>query len=215
MDGTLFQTDKVLELSLEETFNYLRSLNKWNTETPLAKYRDIMGVPLPKVWKTLLPNHTEMERTTVDAYFLERLIVNIKKGKGALYPNVIETFQFLKQNGYSIFIASNGLIKYLEEIVQCYKLERWVDETFSIEHIDSLNKSDLVRTIVNKYKLSSGVVVGDRISDINAAKDNNLLSIGCRFDFAKEEELSQADIVINHLSELEAVLANNHGKQFK
>ncbi len=58
MDGTLFQTDEILELSLDEAFSRLRSLNKWDKETPIDKYREIMGVPLPKVWETLLPNHS-------------------------------------------------------------------------------------------------------------------------------------------------------------
>lgn len=58
MDGTLFQTDKILELSLDDTFNHLRSLDKWDTVTPIDKYREIMGAPLPKVWEALLPNHS-------------------------------------------------------------------------------------------------------------------------------------------------------------
>lgn len=37
MDGTLFQTDKILELSLEDTFNHLRTLNKWDTVAPIDK----------------------------------------------------------------------------------------------------------------------------------------------------------------------------------
>jgi phosphoglycolate phosphatase len=34
MDGTLFQTNKILELSLEETFAYLTSIHEWSNETP-------------------------------------------------------------------------------------------------------------------------------------------------------------------------------------
>nr|WP_274429676.1 hypothetical protein [Bacillus sp. HNR-4] len=30
MDGTLFQTDKILELSLDDTFDHLRSLQLWD-----------------------------------------------------------------------------------------------------------------------------------------------------------------------------------------
>lgn len=37
MDGTLFQTDKILELSLDDTFNHLRSLQLWDTVTPIDK----------------------------------------------------------------------------------------------------------------------------------------------------------------------------------
>ena len=207
MDGTLFQTDKILELSLDDAFSRLQSLNKWDKETPIDKYREIMGVPLPKVWETLLPNHSVEEREQTDAYFLERLIENISNGKGALYPNVKEVFSYLKENDCSIYIASNGLTEYLKAIVRYYHLDEWVTETFSIQQIESLNKSDLVQSIIKKYGITNGAVVGDRLSDINAAKDNGLVSIGCNFDFAREDELSQADMVIDDLTELQTILS--------
>ncbi|MBM7553961.1 HAD hydrolase-like protein [Thalassobacillus pellis] len=207
MDGTLFQTDKILEISLDDAFSRLRSLNKWDQETPIDKYREIMGVPLPKVWETLLPDHSVEEREQTDAYFLERLIENISRGKGALYPNVKEVFSYLKENDCSIYIASNGLTGYLEAIVSYYHLDEWVTETFSIQQIESFNKSDLVQGIIKKYSITNGAVVGDRLSDINAAKDNGLVSIGCNFDFAREDELSQANIVIDDLTELQTILS--------
>ena len=70
-----------------------------------------------------------------------------------------------------------------------------------------MNKSDLVKTIVEKYGITNGAVVGDRLSDINAAKDNGLVAIGCNFDFAQEDELSQADIVIDELIELKTIVS--------
>ncbi|EJR55034.1 hypothetical protein IIM_01974 [Bacillus cereus VD107] len=206
MDGTLFQTDKILELSLDDTFNHLRSLQLWDAETPIDKYREIMGVPLPKVWKALLPHHTNEVRKQTDAYFLERLIENIKSGKGALYPNVKEVFSFIKENNCSIYIASNGLTEYLQAIVSYYDLDQWVTETLSIEQIQSLNKGDLVKNILKKYDIKEAAVVGDRLSDINAAKDNGLIAIGCNFDFAQEDELAHADLVIDDLMELKGIL---------
>ncbi|ATI60008.1 HAD hydrolase-like protein [Bacillus cereus] len=213
MDGTLFQTDKILELSLDDTFDHLRSLQLWDTVTPIEKYREIMGVPLPKVWEALLPEHSIEIREQTDAYFLDRLIENIKSGKGALYPNVKEIFTYIKEiftyikeNNCSIYIASNGLKEYLRAIVTYYALDKWVTETFSIEQIQSLNKGDLVKSIMNKYDIKEAAVVGDRLSDINAAKDNGLLAIGCNFDFAQEDELAQADIVIDDLIDLKRIL---------
>ena len=58
-----------------------------------------------------------------------------------------------------------------------YHLDHWVTETFSIQQIESLHKSDLVKHIVEKYSITNGVVVGDRLSDINAAKDNGLVEL--------------------------------------
>ncbi|MEP9409780.1 HAD hydrolase-like protein [Peribacillus frigoritolerans] len=206
MDGTLFQTDKILELSLDDTFNHLRLLNKWDTVTPIDKYREIMGVPLPKVWEALLPNHSKEVREQTDAYFLKRLVENIRSGKGALYPNVKEVFSYLKENNCSIYIASNGLTEYLKAIVSYYNLDNWVTETFSIQQIQTLDKGDLVKKIVKKYDIKRAAVIGDRLSDINAAKDNGLIAIGCNFDFAQEDELAQADLVIDELMELKIIL---------
>ncbi|MEH7530212.1 HAD family hydrolase, partial [Priestia megaterium] len=166
----------------------------------------IMGVPLPKVWEALLPTHSDEIRKYTDEYFLKRLVENIRNGKGALYPNVKEIFSFLKENNCSVYIASNGLKEYLEAIVDYYELNNWVTETFSIQQIQTLDKGDLVKTIIKKYDIKSAAVVGDRLSDINAAKDNNLLAVGCNFDFAQADELAQADVVIDDLIELKTIV---------
>ncbi|MEK8129331.1 HAD-IA family hydrolase [Paenibacillus filicis] len=202
MDGTLFQTNKILEVSLEDTFAYLRSLHEWSAGTPTQKYREIMGVPLPVVWETLLPDHSDSIRETANRFFQESLITNINQGKGALYPHVGEVLHDLKQAGHSLFIASNGEVEYLQAIVSHFGLDAWVIETYSIQQIQSQNKTDLVRHILNKYHIETAAVIGDRLSDIHAAKYNGLMAVGCRFDFAQESELEQADAVIDDLLEL-------------
>lgn len=206
MDGTLFQTDTVLEGALNETFEYLKSIQLWSGEIPLALFREIMGAPLPKIWSTLMPNHSDSDRELTNTYFFNQIVSLINSGKGALYPHVEEIFSYLKDQQCSIFIASNGLVEYLQAIVSHYGLDRWITETFSIEQIDSLDKSDLVKVLVEKHQVVKGVVVGDRISDIQAAKKNGLMSIGCRFDFANEAELAMADVVIDNLAELQELI---------
>ncbi|MDX1807084.1 MAG: HAD hydrolase-like protein [Paenisporosarcina sp.] len=206
MDGTLFQTNSILEISLEDTFELLRSQNRWHNETPLKKYQEIMGVPLAIVWETLLPDETLDWRERANAYFHERLIANINAGKGALYPNTKELFLYLISKGHSLFIASNGQTEYLKTIVSYYGLDQWVTETFSIQQIHTQNKTDLVTEIINLHGITNGVVIGDRLSDIHAAKQNNLHSIGCRFDFSQENELAQADFIIDDLMEIRGVL---------
>lgn len=202
MDGTLFQTEKILEPALEDTFSHLRSLGFWNAETPLKLYREIMGVPLPVVWATLLPDHSDTIRTAANDYFHQRLIENINAGKGALYPGATELLCFLCEKEYLLFIASNGQTEYLASIVHFYNLDRWIQETFSIQQIPSGDKGDLVQHIVEKYSIERGAVVGDRLSDIEAARKASLCAVGCNFYFAKTEELARADMVLNNFGEL-------------
>ncbi|CEG23405.1 5'-nucleotidase [Planococcus massiliensis] len=206
MDGTLFQTDRILEAALEDAFSQLRNSGLWHSPTPIEKYRAIMGVPLPKVWETLLPEHPQMVREETNAYFHARLIWNIQNGKGALYPNAEKLFGYLKDGGYPIFIASNGQNEYLKAIVDFYGLDQWVTETFSIEQIPTLDKRDLVKSIVEKHAILEGAVIGDRLSDIQAAKANGLTAIGCRFDFAQESELREAHFIVEDLQEIKGIL---------
>lgn len=210
MDGTLFRTETILERALDEAFERLRNEGQWQGATPIDTYRNIMGVPLPVVWETLLPYHETAVREATDTYFLMRLVENIKSGNGALYPGVTELLEQLSAMGHTIFIASNGLIPYLEAIVSHYGLNRWVTETYSIEQIETLDKGDLVAQIVAKYDIQDGFVVGDRLSDIVAAKANGLIAIGCRFDFSQDDELKQADHIIDGLAEIPDILATRH-----
>ncbi|QSS98837.1 HAD hydrolase-like protein [Pontibacillus sp. ALD_SL1] len=199
MDGTLFQTDLILEPSLEDTFSRLREADLWEGETPLGQYRSIMGVSLPIVWETLLPNHTTIERNRANEWFQKSLIENIRKGMGDLYPYTIKVLKELKDRSFSVFIASNGEEEYLHTIATQFTLKDWVSGIYSIQAIKSGDKSDLVTKVMDENKISKGLVVGDRGSDIRAAKANNLLAVGCQFDFSQEDELEEADVVIEDL----------------
>ncbi|RJS61781.1 HAD-IA family hydrolase [Bacillus sp. PK3_68] len=201
MDGTLFQTNLILEGALEKVFEELRKNGLWTGQIPIEQYREIMGVPLPVVWETLCPHHSIETHRQSNEFFHLQLIELIKGQKGALYPDAEDILEALSTK-YTLYIASNGQKEYLQAITDTYKLNRFIKHTYSIQSIPSGHKSDLVKRIILENGIKNGVVVGDRLSDIQAAKDNGLLAIGVNFDFAHPSELKQADQVINSLKEL-------------
>ncbi|MED3833113.1 HAD hydrolase-like protein [Peribacillus frigoritolerans] len=93
-------------------------------------------------------------------------------------------------------------IEYLQAFVETYNLDRFNQNTYSNQLIKSGHKSDLVQMVKNKNQIGKGYVVGDRSSDISAAKDNELIAVGVNFDFAQEDELKQADFVVNNFKEI-------------
>lgn len=201
MDGTLFQTDLILASALEEVFHILRSEGMWEGDTPIEKYRAVMGAPLALVWETLCPEHTVAQHLKNDALFQQILIDHITAGRGALYDGVLETLAALNKT-YPLYIVSNGHRAYLDAIVMHYGLQRYVRRVYSIDEMTSGSKSDLVTFAKQREGIQSGYVVGDRLSDIRAAKDNGLTAIGVRFDFSQQHELSQADEVIDQFDAL-------------
>ncbi|WP_203362907.1 NIF family HAD-type phosphatase [Bacillus sp. REN10] len=201
MDGTLFQTNLILEPALEATFAELRKEGLWQGTTPIDTYRKIMGVPLPVVWETLCPAHSTNIRQQSNQRFHIQLIEQIKHHQGALYPHVESTLADLSKT-FDLYIASNGEVEYLQAIVDTYQLNRFIKKTYSIQSIATGHKSDLVKKVITENGITSGAVVGDRLSDIQAAKDNELLAIGVQFDFAQPAELDHADFVIDDLKKL-------------
>ena len=165
------------------------------------KQAEIMGVPLPVVWKTLCPSHSLSIREKSNEIFQEKLIELIKDKKGSLYPNAEFVLEKLSIDN-SLYIASNGQEAYLQAIVDTYDLNRFIKKVYSIQSISSGQKSDLVKKVMNENYITGGAVIGDRLSDIMAAKDNNLTAIGVNFDFAQTTELKQADKVIDNLNDL-------------
>ena len=205
MDGTLFQTNLILEPALEVTFEQLRKDGLWEGVTPIEKYREIMGVPLSVVWETLCPDHTTEVREESNRKFQLALVDQIKTGNGALYEDVESTLEKLSKN-HTLFIASNGQTAYLQAIVETYHLTRWMKGIYSIDLVPSGNKSELVSIVLQQNHITNGFVVGDRSSDIQAAYDNQLTSIGVRFDFAQEHELAKADYVIDKIRNIHAII---------
>ena len=206
MDGTLFQTNRILEASLQDTFQLLRDVDMWKGDPPLEAYNEMMGVPLSVVWKTLLPHHPTHVHGKVNEVFHDKLIQNILRGMGALYPHTEELLSYLFERGYPIFVASNGYPHYLKTIIEYYKLDRWISSYYSIQDIDSEDKGELIRKVKEDHDLTHGVVIGDRRSDFKGAEANHFLSIGCAFDFSQEKELLDADIVVDDLLEIREYL---------
>ena len=201
MDGTLFNTTSILGIALERTFDVLREETLWSGTTPLKQYGEIMGTPLPIVWEKLCPEFDLDLRKRCNGIFHEHLISSIQQGTGRMYDGVHEVLQTLHET-YPLFVTSNGEVAYLQAIVDTYQLHPYFTAIYSIEQIDSLDKAKLVELAKNEHGVTEGFVVGDRLSDIKAAKEKHLQSIGVGFDFAQQEELAQADYTITSLQEI-------------
>ena len=58
------------------------------------------------------------------------------------------------------------------------------------------------QSLLEKHSLKHAVMVGDRLSDIDAGISNNLFAIGCLYGFGTNKELRNANVTINTFSEI-------------
>jgi len=121
---------------------------------------------------------------------------------GALYPNVVETLIELKNLGYRLFIASNGLKDYVDGVLSSFRINHLFEAIYSAGEYKTETKKELVNKLLNDFNIKKAVMVGDRSSDVEAGKVNNLFIIGCNFGFSSNGELKEADEIITNFKQL-------------
>lgn len=211
MDGTLLETESLLVHVHKRLFDTLREEGLYMQPPPeLSALLGCLGMLLEDIWRTLMPDSSEAARARADELMLQYEIEALAAGQGDLYPDVIETLEQLKAQGVQLFVASNGLEEYVRKIVHYRQMDHLFTDLYSAGQYETASKVDLVRLLVEKYQLNSAWMVGDRSSDVEAAKENNLQAIGCAYaKYGKAEELRDADVLITQFSELATLLAQS------
>jgi phosphoglycolate phosphatase len=128
----------------------------------------------------------------------------ISGGKGSLFPGVLEGLEMLRDAGYLLAIATNAGTSYMHFVLDTFDLRSYFSETWCAGERGTLDKADLILGILTTLDVwpDRAVMVGDRSSDIAAAKSAGTWSIGCDWGFASSNEFGGADRVIHSFAEL-------------
>jgi len=207
MDGTLFQTETLLEGVHYRLFDQLKAEGLSPVPPPFEKLLGCLGMLLPDIWNTLMPDASPKTRERADALMLEMELDSIAEGQGVLYPGVKETLERLKARGVKLFVASNGLQPYVEEIVKHRDLADLFDGLYTAGGRQTASKADLVAMLMREHGVSDAWMVGDRSSDVHAGKANGLYVVGCRYAaFGDASELDGSDVIIAGFDQLLGLL---------
>ncbi|MGD8192811.1 HAD-IA family hydrolase [Brevibacillus ginsengisoli] len=203
MDGTLLQTEKLATPAFLRTFEDLKAKKLWNGPIPSEQeLTNVLGMTLDQLWETLLPNADHEVKHEANRFMLEHESQLLKEGVTDLYPRVRHVLQELKSNGAELFVASNGLESYIDEVCSYFELKPLFTDLYSAGRFRTKSKIDLVKKLVADYQIEQAVMVGDRHSDIEAGRSNGLKTIGCDFGFATPGELDQADVIIKNFEDI-------------
>jgi phosphoglycolate phosphatase len=211
MDGTLFQTEKVAVPALQQTYRRLQAEGFPVGEPPdEGAIQAVFGMMPQEIWERLLPETEQSVRELADKWWLEDELKAIEAGKGELYPGVAATLTRLYRQGHRLFIASNGLGPYIRGILHYFDLTSLFTDVYSAGEKGIGEKERLVKVLVEEHRVTHGVMVGDRSSDVRAGKENRLWVVGCRYagypQFGRGDELAGADEIIHSFQELENCL---------
>ncbi len=204
-DGTLHRGEKlslpIFHECLQLLYKEFHILKEYpSDETILSQFGKQADDIYPSLLKTNDPEVISIFEKCVE----EAEVKAFKDGKGELYPNVKTTLSTLKNRRFKLALCTNARTDYFEAAIEYFELNNYFDEMIVAGQNPGKNKTWMVGKIIEKLKTNHFVVVGDRIHDIQAAKNNGGIAIGCAYGFGRKE-VEKADLQIEKFEELLAI----------
>ena len=204
IDGTIYDAGDILEESFRKGVlsfiegGFGKSLDIPTKEEIVAT----LGLTLDDIFMKLFPLLTENDRVRLSLMCTDNLVNMIREKKGRLINGVYDTLNKLHAMNFNMLVASNGARDYVEAILETYNIKRFFSEPFIYTDGDIKNKTDIIRRYIKLNPERKLIMIGDRATDLNAAKENNIPFIGCAFGHAGDDEIKGERYIIHSFNEI-------------
>ena len=189
LDGTL--TDS--KIGIQTCIRYaLAQLGQ-----PLSDAIDLdwcIGPPLKQSLAKLL-NTTDAELAEQALAFYRERFSSVGLYENAVYTDVPQTLNALKQRGYRLFVATAKPTVYAKQIVQHFQLDAFFEHIYGSElNGERTNKAELIAYILQQQpqlNAQNTLMVGDREFDVLGARAHRIDCIAVQYGYGTLHELNE------------------------
>ncbi len=187
LDGTLADSAYEVLACIEKAFN---NCNVTFDKTRLNS--SVIGPPLAEIAKKVKPDLTD--ENIINNIVLEyRKIYDYDENDiTELYDGIRDWLLYLKKTNKKIFIATNKPKIPTLRLIKSLNIN-FFDDIYMVDQYNDkkLTKSQMIVEIIFKYNLlkEKTVMVGDCLSDIEAAKKAGVLSLAALWGYEKNKDL--------------------------
>lgn len=209
MDGTLFTSETILHPAYVDAINLFNKEYDFGVKIPsLEEILFLVGQPTKVIFANLFPDLSLEYRTILNNYSLQNLCDSILSGKGIIYDGAPEMLRDLDAKRYTLSIASNGRMAYLSSILKGFGLSKLFIDVVTLEREGIDSKADIITYYMNLHKWQPGevIMIGDRTSDIEAARVARVWFAGVLWGHGPLEEIKDSDIFLDKPQDLADML---------
>lgn len=207
LDGTLVATDRFwVDAARAGARRAFDELGVARAMPDADAWMSMVGLPLAVGFERVFPDLDPAQRAVVLARCVEEEEAALRAGRAALLPGVRETLDALVERGVKLGIASNCGQGYLDSMLHELGLARWIREGRCLDTPRIKSKAGMVRDLLETFGTRSAVMVGDRVTDRDAAWENGLPHVHYARGFARRDETVEAEVVIEDMGTLVRVL---------
>lgn len=160
-----------LDGTLWDCFELLKKL--WKQEANADFQKSFMGLTSKEISQQTGLSLDEINRLQ------SKELDFIQNNDPKIYKGVIEGVKKLASR-YKLFIVSNCQKGYIDAFLQKTGLQPYIID-FRYEQKD---KSTNIADLIAEYGLSEPIMIGDTMSDLKAAQNNNILFIQARYGYS-------------------------------
>lgn len=207
-DGTLFRSDEVANPAIQAEFvTFTREAGLDLPPPSDARILELTGSPGPVFYRALLPpalaDRSEEFRTRCVEREVEEVLA-----RGRFYDGGRQLLEGLRQAGKKTALVSNGGHRYIGACARRLDYDHLLDGIYHFGKYELTKKSAMIERACRDLAASRAVMIGDRASDRDAARELGIPFVGCRFGYASPGELEGAVLTVTDLGELFPALLN-------
>ena len=206
LDGVLYSAEPFLGEAYREAIATVNAQRPGSfARVPTTReILDHVGWPVPVILDRLFPH---IERTAVDLLYAETLhviVAHVARGEGTVFPGVADTLSRLQADGLTLVVASNGRRPYVEAVLHTFGLARYFADLIAVDHVELKEKADLLRAYLVRHRLTAAqmIMVGDRTSDVDAARSVGCRFIGCDYGHGHRDEIAEVGLIVSAFDQL-------------
>lgn len=166
-----------------------------------AEISQWLGYSAEEMWRTFMPTMPQEKRLAYSRQLGEEMTAIIQGGGARWYPGAEAMLATLKAQGHTLVFLSNCRHYYQELHRRVFGMDRFFSGYYCTEDYGGASKVGIYAYIAET--IGDGfIVIGDRDVDMAIARAHGLVAIGCGYGYGSVEELSSADVVVNHPEEI-------------
>lgn len=205
----IFDLDGTIINSSQEILNCLKkSYSKANYYVDNSKFTsDVIGPPIKTIITTVSPELSDKDKINEVISNFRRIYDNDENDISVMYDGVDEFLKNLKDCNKRLFIATFKPKIPTLRILNKLGIIDLFDEIYTVDKFDvPMSKSEMIRVIVEQYELdrTKTLMIGDAVSDMIAAKENNIGAIGALWGYGNDKSklIQSADTTIKDIKEV-------------
>ena len=204
LDGTITDSSEGIVNSIKYALSRLGF-----PEEPTEKIKQFIGPPLQQTFKINYGITDYQNAVTIyREYYAEKGIY-----ENRLYDGIVAVLDQLKNEGYTIGLATGKPTYYSHIILKHFKIDHYFNAVVG-SNMDGTRgeKPEIIRDVLAELnydkELHEVVMIGDRKHDVHGAHHHQIKCIGVTYGYAEGDELIKAGAahIVHHPSELLALL---------